>query len=63
MAVLSRKQIDDFYTAEWGELISTEALYTLVESTCKAYHLNRPVIPSFVNKEKAFLKLQDLGQI
>ncbi|OGI18664.1 MAG: hypothetical protein A3B68_01425 [Candidatus Melainabacteria bacterium RIFCSPHIGHO2_02_FULL_34_12] len=59
---INRKQIEDFYNYEWKDYVSFETLTSLIELTCKTYHLNQPAVPDFI-KEKESAKFHDLGQI
>lgn len=62
MVAVSRKQIEDYYKAEWEEIVSPKTLNLLIELTCRSYQLNQPPMPLFT-KEKEWPKPQDLGQI
>ena len=62
MATVTRKQIENYYESEWHDFVSLKTINLLIELTCKAYHLNQPLVPDFV-KEKELPKPQNLGQI
>lgn len=62
MVYVNRKQVDEYYEKEWAEFVSKKTLDLLTELACKAYHLNLPVVPSYIS-EKELIERQDLGKI
>ena len=62
MAIVTRKQIENYYEQEWSEFVSTKSVDLLVDLTCQSYQLNQPQTPGFIKQREA-PKPQDLGQI
>lgn len=39
---ITRKKIEEYFSNEWQNVVSSKSLNLLIELTCKAYKLNQP---------------------